>query len=65
MRVSPSSISLAANEAGILTDQEFNNGASYLASWLKAIKEDAKLIVHAAGGAQRAIDYILNKEVKE
>jgi antirestriction protein ArdC len=38
-----------------------DNQAAYLAGWLRTIKQDAKLVVVAAGQAQRAADYILGK----
>ncbi|WP_046176230.1 ArdC family protein [Domibacillus indicus] len=34
------------------------NSASYIQSWLRALKEDSKLIVYAAAQAQKAADYI-------
>jgi antirestriction protein ArdC len=37
------------------TDQS----AAYIAGWLKALKEDDKLLISAAGRAQRAADYIV------
>lgn len=39
---------------------ELDHTASYLAAWLKAIKADPKLIVHAASKAQKASDLILS-----
>lgn len=36
------------------------NSAAYLAGWLKALKNDKTLLVHAAAQAQRSTDYILN-----
>ena len=36
------------------------NSAAYVASWLQALRNDKKLVVQAAGLAQRASDYILN-----
>lgn len=36
-----------------------NNQAAYLAGWLKALKGDKRLVVVAAGAAQRAADWIL------
>jgi antirestriction protein ArdC len=48
-----------ANMAGILSDVEFENTAAYIAGWLKALKDDRKLIVHAASAAQKAADFIL------
>ncbi|MGN7457421.1 ArdC family protein [Paenibacillus pasadenensis] len=35
------------------------NSAAYIAGWMRAIKDDAKLIVQAAGLAQKAADHIL------
>ncbi len=40
-----------------------DNSASYIASWLRVLKGDSKLVVTAAAQAQKAADYILNKEV--
>ncbi|MDD5310038.1 MAG: zincin-like metallopeptidase domain-containing protein [Deltaproteobacteria bacterium] len=34
------------------------NSASYIAGWLKSLKDDKKLVVVAAAQAQRAVDYI-------
>jgi len=36
------------------------NSAAYIESWLKALKNDKKLILTAASQAQKAADYILN-----
>lgn len=43
--------------AGI--NNTIENSASYLQSWLKVLKNDNKLIVQAAGLAQKACDHIL------
>ena len=48
-------------EAGI-ADDTFANSASYLASWIRTIKEDPKMIVWAAGRAQKAADFILDRD---
>jgi antirestriction protein ArdC len=37
------------------------NSASYIAGWLRAIRQDARLVVTAAAQAQKATDYILGK----
>lgn len=37
------------------------NTAAYIASWLKALRDDKSLILKAASRAQKAVDYILNK----
>jgi antirestriction protein ArdC len=39
-----------------------DQSAAYIASWLRALKDDRKLLVSAAGQAQRAADYILNRK---
>lgn len=44
--------------AGI-ENETIENSASYLQSWLRALKEDSRLIVQAAAQAQKAADYIL------
>jgi antirestriction protein ArdC len=38
-----------------------DNQAAYLANWLKAIRKDSKMLVFAAGQAQKAADFILGK----
>lgn len=47
-------------ETGI-APQTLDNSAAYVASWLKVLKNDKKLIVTAAGQAQKAADYILDR----
>jgi len=47
-------------EAGI-TERTIDNSASYVASWLKRLKDDSKLVVNAAAQAQKAADWILGK----
>lgn len=47
--------------AGI-DNSTIDNSASYIQSWLRALKEDNRLIVTAAAQAQKAADYILGKE---
>lgn len=49
-------------EAGIKSTLE--NSASYLKGWLNVLKGDSRLIVVAASLAQRAVDFILNREVQ-
>jgi antirestriction protein ArdC len=36
--------------------------ASYIASWLNALNNDPKMVIHAAGKAQRAADFILGAD---
>jgi antirestriction protein ArdC len=42
-----------------------NNSAAYLASWIRVLKGDAKLVIIAAAAAQKAADYILNRHAQE
>lgn len=36
-----------------------DNQAAYIQGWIRTLKEDKRLIVHAAGAAQKATDFIL------
>jgi antirestriction protein ArdC len=45
-------------QAGL--ERHLDNSASYIAGWLKALKNDHKLVVNAAACAQKAADHILN-----
>lgn len=38
------------------------NSAAYIKGWLKALRNDNKLLIQASGKAQKAADYILNIE---
>jgi antirestriction protein ArdC len=49
-------------EAGIDNDSLTDNSASYIASWLKALKDDPKLVVLAGAQAQKAVDHITGRE---
>lgn len=42
-----------------IVDRTINSSAAYLEGWLKQLKEDKTLIVHAAAQAQKAADFIL------
>jgi antirestriction protein ArdC len=46
--------------AGIV-ESTIENSAAYIASWLKRLHDDRKLVVTAAAAAQRASDFILGK----
>jgi antirestriction protein ArdC len=46
---------------GIDTLSEFQQSASYLDNWLKALKKDDKLFFEAATKAMKAVEYILNE----
>lgn len=47
------------NICGIETDDSFQNSAAYIQSWLKALKNDPKMIVGASSKAEQAVEYIL------
>ena len=46
-------------KAGIV-GRTIENSASYIANWLAVLRSDKRLIISAAGQAQKAADYILN-----
>ena len=50
------------NELGIETPDTFRNSAAYIQGWLKALKDDSRLIVSAAGKAEKAVRLILDLE---
>jgi antirestriction protein ArdC len=47
-------------EAGI-SSAVIDNQASYVAGWLKKLRDDRKLLIRAAAQAQKAADYILER----
>ena len=49
-------------EARIDSESLTNNSASYIQSWLKALKDDPKLVVLAGAQAQKAVDHITGCE---
>jgi antirestriction protein ArdC len=51
-------------EAGI-SNAVIANQTAYLAGWLARLRDDRKLLIHAAAQAQRAADYILNRTPSE
>lgn len=53
------------HELGLETAQTFRNNAAYIQSWLKALRNDKRLIVSAAGKAEKAIDLILNRKSED
>jgi len=46
------------NHVGVV-ERTIDNSASYIASWLRVLKNDKKMVVFAAGQAQKAVDHIL------
>ena len=55
-------ISAAAllNTLGIETDHSVQNSSAYIRGWLKTLRNDRRLIIQAAGQAEKAVNYILN-----
>lgn len=50
---------------GLETPDTFNNSAAYINGWLQALRNDRRLVVSAAGAAEKAVKYILGKEIAE
>jgi antirestriction protein ArdC len=50
------------HQLGLETDKTFRNTASYIQSWLRALKNDKRMIVSAAGKAEKAVDLIFNRQ---
>ena len=46
-------------------ERTIENSAAYIQGWLKALKNDKKLLIMAASQGQKAADYILNLQVGE
>ena len=44
---------------------DVTNSASYLDGWMKYVCANPKALVHSAGKAQKAVDYILGNNSKD
>ncbi len=62
--VAEMSSSFILNTIGANTSKTDLNSAAYVKNWLQALRNDPRMIVSAAGKAEKAADYIMNKEVK-
>jgi antirestriction protein ArdC len=51
-------------QSGIV-ERTIDNSAAYVQSWLQRLKDDRRLVVHAAAQAQKAADFILGKQYHE
>lgn len=51
---------MLCNQTGIDCGKAFKNSIAYLQSWIKALKNDNKMIVWAAARAEKAARFILN-----
>lgn len=48
-----------------IENRTLDNSASYIASWLKRLRNDPKLVIHAAAQAQKATDFILGRKFED
>jgi antirestriction protein ArdC len=53
------SSAMLMNTVGIEQSATFENSVAYISGWCKKFQEDKKVIVTAAGQAQKVVDYIL------
>jgi len=58
------SSAMLMNTTGIEQPATFENSTAYIQGWSKKLQEDKKAIVNAAGQAQKAVDYILERTVE-
>ena len=54
--------SFLVNHLGLETASSFRNNAAYIEHWLRVLKEDKRLLVTAAGQADKAVQLILGEE---
>lgn len=47
------------NSIGIETEKSFRNTTAYIQSWVKALKDDKQMIVHASAKASKAFEMIM------
>lgn len=52
---------MLCNRTGIEVEKAFRNSVAYIQSWLKALKNDPKMIVWASSRAEKAAKFILNE----
>jgi antirestriction protein ArdC len=50
-------------ETGVTSEVEADQRVAYIQSWLKALRNDKKMVVMAAAQAQKAADLILDRKV--
>jgi antirestriction protein ArdC len=48
-----------------IANRTVDNSAAYIAGWLGKLRDDPKLIVHAAAQAQKAAEFILGRQDPE
>lgn len=52
---------MLCSRVGVSIEKAFKNSVAYIQSWLKALQNDNKMIIWAAGRAEKAAKYILNE----
>jgi len=52
---------MLVSQAGLEAARAFKNSVAYIQSWLRALQDDPKMIVLAAGAAEKAARFILNE----
>ena len=57
--------SFILNRLGLETASSFRNNAAYIEHWLSVLKEDKRLLVTAAGHADKAVRLILGEEADD
>ena len=57
--------SFLVNHCDLESEASFKNSAGYIQGWLKALKDDKRLIVSAAGAAEKAVSLILDRKEGE
>ena len=45
-----------------IENQAIDNSAAYISGWLKKLRSDKRLVIHAAAAAQKASDFILGRK---
>lgn len=51
---------ITMNELGMETTGSFCNSAAYVQGWLRALRNDSRMIISAAGKAEKAVQLLLN-----
>jgi antirestriction protein ArdC len=57
--------SFLLGRAGIFNPPQLEQAAAYIQGWIRKLKEDNSMVIRAAGQAQTATNFILNKEPGE
>lgn len=55
---------MVCNAIGISTEKAFRNSVAYLQSWIDALKSDKRMIVWAAGRAEKAVRYMFGEVIE-